>query len=224
LGEEDTVKARYAVVEGPDGSGKGEQVRRLQQALQQLGLTVETVVEPGGVDRIGQILRSILKGVPEDPIVQMLFEGQPYELEPLTDLLLFNAARAQLMAHVAKRLQEGVWVLADRNALSSLAHQGYGNGQDLQQVEQLGLIATQAVEPDLIVVLDAPYEVLERRIQSRGTTDRFEGRGPGYLKRVHAGYQAIANERNIPIINADQPIERVHQDIWAHVEPLLKEA
>jgi dTMP kinase len=216
------MPGRYIVIEGPDGVGKGTQARIIADWLSGQGIHVELVAEPGG-DKVGRILRSILKGEPDDPVVRSLFAGEPYHLEPLTDLLLFNAARAQLMAQIAAMKADGRWVLADRSYLSTIAYQGYGDGQDIDHVELVCDIATQAAKPDIELILYAPYEVITGRVGARGTSDRIEQRGKAYARRVHDGYRAIAEERHIPLVNADQEVEQVSSDIWRFIEPLLKE-
>lgn len=218
-------RGRYISIDGPDGAGKGTQAELLCQALLSLGIKVETFQEPGG-SRLGQILRSILKGQPEDPVVQYLFQGEPYELDPHTELSLFNAARSQgLQETVRPHLEAGTWIIADRSYLSSLAYQGYGRGLDLDGARASCEFAIQDLRPDLLIVLTSPLEQTRQRIEHRGeASDRFESAGDDFQHRVHQGYRIEAERLGIPIIQASGTIEEVAKQIWSYVEPLAKEA
>ncbi len=215
---------RYVVLEGPDGAGKGVQLSLLQEALRVRGISVVVVIEPGG-DSLGQIYRSILKGQPEDAFIRQQFAGRAPHLSPVEAVCLFNAARARLVSYIIEQLALGHWVLSDRNWISTIAYQVFGDQLDIDQVEPVCQFAMQGLAPDLVLILHAEYQLTSQRTQARGGTDRFESSGGDYLRRVSHGYAIIADRYDIPIIPADRTPEQIAQDIWTnHTEPLLKEA
>lgn len=216
-------RGKYIVMEGGEGVGKTTQITLLKQTLDAAGIKVETFQEPGG-DKLGQILRSILKAQPEDPLVQHLFEGKKYDVHPRAELYLFNAARAQALENVARPLLETeTWLLADRSFISTLAYQGHGRGLDLESVRTICQFAIQDLQPDLILLLDSPLELARQRVKHRGGTDRIESAGDDVHQRIHAGYRIEAERLGIPVIQASGTMEEVRQQIWSHVEPLVKE-
>ena len=213
-------RGKSIALEGEEGVGKSTQGALLTQALEAAGITVEAFQEPGG-DAVGQIIRSILKAQEDDPVVQQLFRGMPYDIHSRTELYLFNAARVQALERARPILEAGSWLLADRSFISTLAYQGHGRGLDLESVRTICQFAIQDMEPDLILLLDSPLEVTRQRIKHRGGTDRIESAGDEFHQRVHEGYRIEAERLGIPIIQASGTIEEVQKQIWAHVEPLV---
>lgn len=132
----------FITLEGPEGSGKSTQIKRLAERLQALGYPVITTREPGGTP-IG------------DQIRQVLVRMENQELHPRTEILLFLAARAQLVEQVVKpALRDGKIILCDRYGDSTLAYQGYGHGLDLEKLCQMFAFATDRLKPDLTILLD----------------------------------------------------------------------
>ncbi len=142
--------ACFIVFEGGDGSGKSTQARSLNRRLRRRGLPVLLTREPGGTPA-GESIRRWLKG-------RLI-------LQPLSELLLFEAARTQLVASVIRPgLDGGSTVISDRHTASTMAYQGYGRGLDLGLIRQLNQIATGGLVPDLTVLLDLPAQIgLSRR-------------------------------------------------------------
>lgn len=171
---------RFITLEGPDGAGKTLQAQRLVAALEARGLATRLTREPGGTS-LGEGLRSILLTPGESPI------------SPRADALLFNAARAQLVAEVIRpALEAGIIVVGARHADSTLAYQGYGAGLPLAELRVLADVATGGLRPDRTILLDIPAEVGLARKTADGVT-RFEAAFDlGFHERVREGFLALA--------------------------------
>ena len=167
-------------IEGPDGTGKTTQARRLQRHAFDAGLDVVLTREPGGTP-IGEQIRSILL----DPTVA--------NLDPATDALLFNAARTQLVREViVPALERGALVISTRFADSTLAYQGYGAGLPIPALRQIEAVATGGLRPDLTILLDLPVEIGLSRKSGHEIT-RFETEfDVGFHRRVRDGFLALA--------------------------------
>lgn len=205
------LRGRFLVLEGIDGCGKTTQLSALAQWLTASGLLpqgCDLVVtrEPGGT-ALGCDLR------------QLLLHSRGDQAPCSTaELLLYAADRAQHVATtIVPALERGDWVLSDRFAGSTAAYQGHGRGLSLALIEQLEMIATGGLEPDLTLWLDLPLQrALERR--SGRATDRIEAAGEPFLARVAGGFQALAEQRHWCRIEADQPPEAVAQALQRAVQ------
>jgi len=165
--------------EGGEGAGKSTQVMLLSERLRKAGREVLTVREPGGTGT-GEGIRGLLLN-PEQKI------------EPVTELLLFLAARTELVAKVIRpAMEKGVIVLCDRFIDSTLAYQGYGRGLDKQVIRDLNAFATGGLEPDLTVFLDLEPQAGLRR--KGGDDDTFTREDVEFHGRVRAGYHEIARQ------------------------------
>lgn len=204
------TQGRYVVIEGNDGSGKTTQLERLRQRLLKMDLPVVTFREPAG-DAVGRAIRRLLA----DP---------QFEIDARTEVLLFNAARSGLMLKIQSTLARGIWCIADRSFLSTLAYQCYGrqDGLDISAVQKVCDFAIDACRPDQIVVLDAPAEELRKRRESLAMGDRIDQMDLSFFERVGAGYVAEAKRLDLPLINALESPEAVEAAIWEYVEPLIK--
>ncbi len=172
----------FITFEGPEGSGKTTQVNLLAAWLRECGLNVLTTREPGGT-RIGDAVRGVLLN-PEH--TEMLAE---------TEILLFSAARAQLVGEVIRpHLAGGGTVLSDRFADSTLAYQGYGRRLELALLRLITDFATQGLQPDLTIFLDLPVaEGLQRKASGDAEEwNRMEREVQAFHERVSAGYLALA--------------------------------
>lgn len=204
-------KAGFFSLEGVDGSGKTTQLALLAERLRRSGREVVTVREPGGTpvsDRIRQLILS-----PDNPIV------------PAAELLLFSAARAQLVSQViAPALEAGKVVLADRFGWSTLAYQGYGRGMDPAPIRELFRIACGDVWPFHSFLLDLPVSAMGARLAAGGrAADRMESESAAFFERVRLGYRRIAEDHSdrFTVIDAGQSPEAVHQAIIAGLEGML---
>ena len=196
------TKGTFIVLEGIDGCGKTTQLQALRQWLPSSGLMppgarLVTTSEPGGTV-LGLVLRNLL-----------LHPSAPVRPEPITELLLYAADRAQHVAEVIRpALDAGHWVLCDRFTGSTAAYQGYGRGIDLEAIYALESIATGDLVPDLTLWLDVPFAESFRRRGDR-MADRIEGEGEEFLARVADGFRELAMQRDWVRVNADQPVADV---------------
>jgi dTMP kinase len=190
----------FLTVEGPDGAGKTSQVERLRDRATDAGFDVLVTREPGGTPA-GERIRDILL----DP------NGHA-RLDARTDALLFNAARAQLVAEVVRPgLARGQLVIATRFADSTLAYQGFGAGLPLDELRALELVATGGLEPVLTILLDVPVEVGLARKSGHEVT-RFETEfDAAFHRRVRDGFLALAaaEPARFAVVDASRPEDEV---------------
>ncbi|MDD5368388.1 MAG: dTMP kinase [Anaerolineaceae bacterium] len=194
----------FITLEGTEGSGKSSQAGPLAECIRQKGYTVIATREPGGT-AIGNQIREILLNLKNT------------DIQPRTEILLFQAARAQLVEQVIRpHLQQGGVVLCDRYADSTLAYQGYGQGGDLATLRLLLDFATGHLKPDLTFLLDIDVITgLERRRTSGGEWNRLDAQASAYYQRVRSGYLELAGgepERWV-IIDANRPHADVQADL-----------
>ncbi len=195
----------FITFEGPDGSGKSTQIRRLAAHLQDRGHHVLLTREPGGTP-IGEQVRAVLMAM------------QNQAMHPRTEVLLFSAARAQLVhEHILPHLHAGGWVLCDRFYDSTLAYQGYGHGLDLEALTALTHFATAGLRPHRTLLFDLdPAEGLRRRQHGAGQEwNRLDAYTLAFHQRVRAGYLALAaaEPNRWHRLDASQPPETVWQAI-----------
>lgn len=201
--------ALFITFEGGEGSGKTLQSRALCRRLSGLAIPVLLTHEPGGTP-LGQRLARLVK-----------WSGAG--ISPLTELLMFNASRAQLVAEVIQpALKEGKVVICDRYTDSTIAYQSYGRRLDLMLVRTINNAATRGLIPDLTVLLDMPVgEGLARKEGKRH--DRFEQENLAFHRKVRNGYLKLATsepERWL-VIDGRQSKARIKEIIWEKVSQLL---
>ena len=193
----------FISLEGIDGSGKTTQARLLARAL---GENVVLMREPGGTET-GERIRELLK----DPML---------ELDPMAELLLFCAARAELVAQViAPARDRGRAVVCDRFSDSSVAYQGVARGLGVERVEEICDLATGGVWPDLTILLRIDPGRATERI-GRRRADRFESEGIELQRRVAEGYDEVARRHpdRIRVIDGDAERGAVHAAVLAEVQ------
>ena len=199
--------------EGIDGSGKSTQLGMLRSWLEQRGRTIVTVREPGAT-HLSESIREILL-------------SNKQTITPTAELLLFSAARTQLVETVIRpALEAGDVVLCDRFVDSTTAYQGYGRQLDLKEVALCNSLATHAVMPAVTFFIDVPYDEAQLRMQfhpTLGEPDRMERSGRDFFERVRGGYLSIAESepQRFVIINGVQDRAQIHQEIVAHMEDRL---
>lgn len=198
----------FITLEGPDGSGKSLQIGEMADFLRTRGIKVLTTREPGGTD-IGDQIREVI----------MRMDNK--RMNPRTEILLFCAARAQIVAEVIRpNLEKGVVVISDRYADSTLAYQGYGHGLDLPTLRQILAFATGGLIPDLTVLLDIEVEKgLSRRHTGGGEWNRLDDYELAFHKRVREGYLelAAADPQRWQVINAGGTPAQVQADLRSAV-------
>ena len=199
--------ACFIVFEGGDGSGKSTQARSLLRRLRRRGIAVLRTHEPGGTP-LGQSLRRLLKS--------------GAAMTPISELMLFEAARAQLVQEVIRPFlaKDGV-VIADRFTSSTVAYQGYGRGLDRELIERLNREATGGLEPDLTVLLDLPVETALAR--KGGNGDTFDGAPVDFHRKIRRGYSALAasDPGGWLVLDGQRPPEELSREIWSKVQTLL---
>ena len=200
----------FFTFEGGEGCGKSTQARLLYRKLLKSAIPAVLTCEPGGTP-LGKRLGRWLKW------------SDDKEITPLTELLLFNAARAESVAKIIMpNLETGKVVISDRYADSTTVYQGYGRGLDLEMVRYVNSAATSGLKPALTVLLDSPTGVGLARKEG-GNQDRFEREEPGFHQRVRDGYLKLAAsepERWL-VIDAAQSKEEIAGIIWQRVSRLL---
>jgi dTMP kinase len=213
----DRRRGRFVTLEGPDGAGKSVVTRALADALAPTGLAVTFVREPGGTP-LGEAIRGILMD-------SGLRHSGP------ADALLFNAARAQLVADVIRpALERDELVICDRYADSTVAYQGYGSGVDRDALRAVAAVSTGGLVPDRTILFDVPVEVgLERRRRGPGDQQtRFEDEARhdrAFHERVRAGYleMAAADPRRWRVVDADQELDGLVADVLAALRDMVPE-
>ena len=158
------LRGRFITVEGGEGAGKSTQVSLLVAALARAGLPVRATREPGGSPG-GEAIR------------RLLLEGEGERWDAISEALLLVAARHDHVTRLIKpSLEQGVWVVSDRFADSTLAYQGYGRGVGPAQLAELHHFALGAFAPDLTLVLDLPIEIGLARAAARSAAERAAAR------------------------------------------------
>ncbi len=200
--------------EGSEGSGKSTQIARLAQRLQQLGREVVATREPGGTE-IGEQIRNII-----------VHNSKGDEMCAETELLLFTAARAQVVREViAPALLRGAVVLSDRYLDSSTVYQGIARNLAPDPVNQINRFAVGNVMPDMTIVIDVPTEVSLARIRQRASDlpDRMERENIEFYKKVREGYLLLAQQwpERVVVIDGTQSPDVIEQKIWAGVQERL---
>src|SRR5512133_663631 len=192
----------FITLEGPEGSGKTSQIAPLAAFLKEQGFSVITTREPGGTE-IGDQVRNVL-----------LTRLDNTNMHPRTEILLFLAARAQLVEQcIRPALARGAVVICDRYADSTLAYQGYGHGTDLGTLRQLLNFATGNLWPDLTLLLDIdPAKGLQRK-RGGGEWNRLDAYELAFHQRVWQGYHELARQdpQRWVTIDASQPMEIVQK-------------
>jgi len=203
----------FFCLEGIDGSGKTTQIDMLIDALTKEGYSVVKLREPGGA-KISERVREIL--------LDTTFKGI---MSDKTELLLYNAARAQVIAEIIQpALDAGKIVIADRFAWSTFAYQGYARGLGADLVQRLTEITCDGCFPELTVVLDIDVQRGRARTAKRGEApDRLESEKAEFFERVRQGYLAAARDYSdcVAAIDADRTPDAVFADLYRLVKARL---
>lgn len=201
-------KGLFITLEGADGCGKTTQLNLLKEYLTNRGYEIVVTREPGGKG-LGEKLREIL----------LNYDG---EVSDRCEAFLYLADRAQNIDTIIKpAINSGKIVLCDRHTDSSVAYQGYGREQNIENINMLNELAVNGVHPDLTIVFDIDTETSMERVGAE--KDRLESAGIEFHKRVRNGYLEIAkkNPQRIKVVDASQTIEDVQRDVIKIVEEVL---
>lgn len=209
-------KGIYIAFEGIDGSGKTVQEEILAKSLTSMGYRVDMAREPGS-SAIAEEIRFLLKKRETEEV-----------MDPITQVLLFNAARRQFIAsRLSLLLKEETIIVASRCFLSTLAYQGYGeNGLiSLNLIKIIcGLVIGSAM-PDKIFLMDVSIKEAKRRIlasRDKSKSDRFESRGKTYHRLVREGYLIEASNYSVEIINGERPVKVIAAEILKKTLELIR--
>lgn len=195
----------FITFEGIDNTGKSLQAGLLRDKLEKLGQNVIVIRDPG-TTRISEQVRAIL------------LNTEHSEMSPWTELLLYEAARAQMVNEtIQPALDAGTIVLCDRFYDSTTAYQGYGRKLRLDFVQKANEIGSTGLVPDLTFIIDLKPEVAVQRKKSANLKeDRLEAESRDFFDRVAHGYREIASSEagRVVILNGDQKIENIHVEMW----------
>ena len=183
----------YLAFEGIDGSGKSSLIKRLSAVLSNQQVENKIVREPGGT-KVGEGVRELLL-------------SHDYEVDALTEALLFCSQRSQLIAEVIKpEVNKGIKILSDRSAYSSVAYQGVGRGLGYETIYQLNDIAVNSFWPEKVVLLDIDPKI---SLSRQKVADRIGSDKVDFFNKVREGYLRLADEfeNNFLIINAEEDLE-----------------
>ncbi|GAB4485687.1 MAG: dTMP kinase [Thermodesulfovibrionales bacterium] len=206
------MKGFFLSLEGIEGTGKSTQARLLAEHLRSQGRSVVLTAEPGGT-KIGTRIREVL------------LSTEHAEMAALTELLLYNAARAQHLSQlILPALERGETVITDRFSDSTMAYQGFGRGLDPGMIDELDQVATGRLRPDLTIVLDIDVPAGLRRNREANKVDRLEQEEIAFHERVRRGFiQLVAREpKRMRMIDASAPVDEVHRLIAGAVADVLK--
>lgn len=189
--------------EGIEGTGKSTQARLLSEYLAKKGRKTVLTEEPGGTPISLQIRKALLS-------------TKHKEMDYLTELLLYNAARIQhIKEKIIPAIDGGRIVITDRFSDSTVAYQGYGRGISLKLIDSLDRIATGRMRPDLTILLDLDVETGLMRNKKINKRDRLELEDVKFHKKVRKGYLRLAamEPERIKLVKASKSIDAVHREV-----------
>lgn len=195
-------KGQFIVVEGLEGAGKSTAIQTMKRVLRAHDIPMLLTREPGGTE-VGEVIRHLLKQTThEAPLV------------PRAELLLFYAARVQLIEQIIRpALAQGIWVLADRFEWSTFAYQGGGRQLDQSFLKTLSTYCVD-IQPDWIFFLDISPELGLKRAHKRGALDRIEQEALPFFKAVQNAYdEQLKTSDQVVKIDASQPLSKMKRAI-----------
>jgi dTMP kinase len=212
------MRGRFITIEGPEGCGKTTQSNILVEYLKGKGYEVILTREPGGT-RIGEQIRALV------------LDAKYEEMEPVTELLLMAASRAQhVLEKIAPAVKGGKMVVCSRFTDATIAYQGCGRGFDIDLINKTNRIATGRLWPDLTLIIDIDVTTglrrafgVEKAEAKAGEGDRLESEDIGFHERVRQGYLDLAQKypERIKVIDGRGTIEQVSAAIKKAVDAIL---
>ena len=206
------LPGRFITLEGIEGVGKSTHMKFIQRYLHKRKIPYVITREPGGTP-VAETIRKIL------------LTSHREEMTSIAELLLLFAGRSQHIANVIlPALKEGKWVICDRFTDTSYAYQGYGRKLPLEQIETLEKWVQKDLQPNLVLLFDAPVKVALRRARRRGTTDRIEAEQEEFFERAREGFLKRARQypQRIKVINASIALSKVQLQIKSVLDKMLK--
>ncbi|MFC1769649.1 dTMP kinase [Nitrospirota bacterium] len=200
----------FISLEGIEGTGKTTQSRLLGEALEAQGQKTVLTVEPGGTE-ISRHIREVLLDV------------RHTNMDPMTELLLYAAARRQHLQEIINpALKRGEIVITDRFSDSTMAYQGYARGLDRNLIRSLDSTVTGSIRPNLTLLLDMDPRIGLERNRNAQKVDRLELEALEFHQKVRDGFLQIATQEpdRIKIINAETTVEQIHTQILEKVNRL----
>lgn len=197
----------FITFEGIDGSGKSTQINKLRERFEKKGARVDVYRDPGG-PVVSEQIREILL-------------NPNFEINSVTELLLFSASRSQLMAEkVLPGLKEGKVVMLDRFYDSTTAYQGYGRSSiSLEEITKINTIASHKRKPDVTIYMKLSLADAKKRMAK--TKDRMELAGDDFFEKVLTGYNELAQQEDrFFTVDATKSVSEVHNQIWHHVKSI----
>jgi dTMP kinase len=194
--------------EGIEGSGKSTQIALTAGYLEERGYPLLVTREPGGTP-LGEEIRSFL------------LDKDYLRIDPLAELLLIEADRAQHVAEVIRpALEEGRMVLCDRFTDATVAYQGYGRGMDLAFIEKMNQRATGGLMPQCTIVIDCS---VEKGMARAGGEDRFEREDHRFHEKVREGYLRIAQQepQRVKVVSGEGEPEAIQEEVRKILLPLV---
>ena len=201
----------FLSIDGGDGTGKTTQVARFSEWLRARGDDVVACRDPGSTP-LGEAVR------------ELLLRRHDLRIDRASEMLLYMAARAQLVEEVIRpALEAGKTVVSDRYLLANVIYQGYGGGLDVATLWSVGAVATGGLMPDLTVVLDVPAEAAAARLQ--GELDRMEQQGSAFHARVREGFlqEAARHPGRIVVVDASGSIDEVQAAIRQAAQAVMRD-
>ncbi|KSU76563.1 dTMP kinase [Fictibacillus enclensis] len=204
----------FITIEGPDGSGKSTQIKKLAEFLQGNSIPFILTREPGGT-------------AVSDRIRSLILDPAHPEMADETEVLLYAASRAQhVKEKIVPALQEGKLVLCDRFVDASVAYQAYGLGIPVEDVTRINRFATGGLKPDRSYLIDVAPEIGRQRMVSRYSgegLDRIEQKELDYHERVRSGFQKIyeENRERFLLVAGNQTVDEVFDEIIKDIKLLL---
>ena len=201
----------FITMEGPDGSGKSTQIQLLRDYLSEKGYDIIVCREPGGT-KISEAIR------------QVILNKEFTEMGNMTEMLLYAAARAQLMEEVIRpALNEDKIVICDRFVESSAVYQGIARGMGIDLVYEVNQYAIGDTLPDLTIMIDIDAETGISRKKKQAELDRMEREAIDFHEKVVSGYREIADKypERILRIDGNRSIDNIHAQITAAVDKII---